>query len=136
MRILLVEDDFMVGESLADGLKGEGYAVDWVRDGRAATCAEAGCAAHIVNNLAAFLFAGQRKRKETYIGQDEAQRHNLGRLHPGIDQDLRRHERDAPYDADRSRHQMIPEILSFCHRLTKLINTLYYSHRWQAGLTL
>ncbi|HAW44757.1 MAG TPA: DNA-binding response regulator [Sutterella sp.] len=39
MRILLVEDDFMVGESLADGLKGEGYAVDWVRDGRAATCA-------------------------------------------------------------------------------------------------
>jgi len=39
MRILLVEDDFMVGESLADGLKSEGYAVDWVRDGNAAAVA-------------------------------------------------------------------------------------------------
>jgi len=33
MRILLVEDDAMIGESVADGLKAEGYAVDWVRDG-------------------------------------------------------------------------------------------------------
>lgn len=33
MRILLVEDDPMIGESVVDGLKSEGYAVDWVRDG-------------------------------------------------------------------------------------------------------
>jgi two-component system response regulator QseB len=33
MRILLVEDDAMIGESLKRGLRDEGYAVDWVRDG-------------------------------------------------------------------------------------------------------
>ena len=31
MRVLLVEDDEMIGEAVADGLKGEGYAVDWVK---------------------------------------------------------------------------------------------------------
>jgi DNA-binding response OmpR family regulator len=36
MRILLVEDDPMIGESIAEGLKSEGYAVDWVRDGKEA----------------------------------------------------------------------------------------------------
>jgi two-component system response regulator QseB len=36
MRILLVEDDPMIGESVAEGLKSEGYAVDWVRDGKEA----------------------------------------------------------------------------------------------------
>lgn len=39
MRLLLVEDDAMIGESVVDGLKSEGYAVDWVRDGRAAQTA-------------------------------------------------------------------------------------------------
>jgi DNA-binding response OmpR family regulator len=39
MRILLVEDDPMIGESVADGLKSEGYAVDWVRDGKEAEAA-------------------------------------------------------------------------------------------------
>jgi len=39
MRILLVEDDAMIGESVADGLKAEGYAVDWVRDGKEAEVA-------------------------------------------------------------------------------------------------
>lgn len=39
MRILVVEDDFMVGESLRDGLKAEGYAVDWVQDGASALTA-------------------------------------------------------------------------------------------------
>jgi two-component system, OmpR family, response regulator QseB len=33
MRILLVEDDPMIGESVVSGLAGEGHAVDWVRDG-------------------------------------------------------------------------------------------------------
>ena len=36
MRLLLVEDDRMIGESLRNALRGSGYAVDWVRDGRAA----------------------------------------------------------------------------------------------------
>ncbi len=36
MRLLLVEDDRMIGESLRNALRGAGYAVDWVRDGRAA----------------------------------------------------------------------------------------------------
>jgi len=36
MRLLLVEDDRMIGESLRGALRQCGYAVDWVRDGRAA----------------------------------------------------------------------------------------------------
>jgi two-component system OmpR family response regulator len=39
MRMLLVEDDRMIGESLVRGLRDEGYAVDWVRDGAAAVTA-------------------------------------------------------------------------------------------------
>jgi two-component system response regulator QseB len=41
MRILLVEDDAMIGESVVSGLAGEGHAVDWVRDGVAAETAVA-----------------------------------------------------------------------------------------------
>ena len=33
MRILLVEDDYQVGETLQSTLGAENYAVDWVRDG-------------------------------------------------------------------------------------------------------
>src|SRR5213596_2253495 len=36
MRLLLVEDDRMIGDSLRGALKLEGYAVDWVRDAAAA----------------------------------------------------------------------------------------------------
>lgn len=36
MRLLLVEDDKMLGESVQIGLEQDGYAVDWVRDGEAA----------------------------------------------------------------------------------------------------
>jgi len=39
MRLLLVEDDIMIGESLVRGLQDDGYAVDWVRDGVAALAA-------------------------------------------------------------------------------------------------
>ncbi|MBL8363016.1 MAG: response regulator transcription factor [Rubrivivax sp.] len=39
MRVLLVEDDTMIGESLRDALRGQGLAADWVRDGRAADAA-------------------------------------------------------------------------------------------------
>src|SRR5574341_1141026 len=39
MRLLVVEDDPMVGEAVRQGLRGEGFAVDWVRDGHAAELA-------------------------------------------------------------------------------------------------
>jgi len=39
MRVLLVEDDAMIGESVAAGLRHAGYTVDWVQDGRAAEAA-------------------------------------------------------------------------------------------------
>jgi two-component system OmpR family response regulator len=37
MRILLAEDDAMIGEAVALALKDAAYAVDWVRDGAAAS---------------------------------------------------------------------------------------------------
>ena len=39
MRLLLVEDDSMIGESVRTGLRQDGFAVDWVQDGRAAELA-------------------------------------------------------------------------------------------------
>ncbi|MDP5240559.1 response regulator [Uliginosibacterium sp. 31-16] len=39
MRLLLVEDDLMIGESVLDLLRAEGYAVDWVRTGQTADSA-------------------------------------------------------------------------------------------------
>jgi two-component system, OmpR family, response regulator QseB len=39
MRLLLVEDDHMIGESLVRGLRDDGYVVDWVKDGAAALAA-------------------------------------------------------------------------------------------------
>jgi two-component system, OmpR family, response regulator QseB len=39
MRLLLVEDDPMIGKGVQQGLKQDGYAVDWVRDGQAAELA-------------------------------------------------------------------------------------------------
>lgn len=41
MRLLLVEDDPMIGASVQRGLRQEGYTVDWVRDGAAAELAVA-----------------------------------------------------------------------------------------------
>jgi len=39
MRVLLVEDDLMIGESVRKGLMQDGFAVDWVEDGLAAEVA-------------------------------------------------------------------------------------------------
>ena len=39
MRVLLVEDDRMIGEVVEHALKDASYAVDWVRDGVAASTA-------------------------------------------------------------------------------------------------
>lgn len=36
MRVLLVEDDPMIGEAIRDALKDASYAVDWVKDGKTA----------------------------------------------------------------------------------------------------
>ena len=36
MRILIVEDDTMIGESLREALRAQGLAADWVRDGKLA----------------------------------------------------------------------------------------------------
>jgi len=41
MRLLLVEDDAMIGTAAQQGLRQEGHAVDWVRDGREAEAAVA-----------------------------------------------------------------------------------------------
>lgn len=41
MRLLLVEDDPMIGASVQRGLRQEGHTVDWVRDGTAAELAVA-----------------------------------------------------------------------------------------------
>lgn len=39
MRVLLIEDDRMIGESVEEGLRAEHYAVDRVRDGVSASMA-------------------------------------------------------------------------------------------------
>ena len=39
MRVLLVEDDEMIGHSLREALQGQGWSVDWVKDGLLATSA-------------------------------------------------------------------------------------------------
>ncbi|SOY69563.1 Putative response regulator in two-component regulatory system [Cupriavidus taiwanensis] len=39
MRVLLVEDDAMIGESVKLALRQEGFAIDWVRDGEAGLAA-------------------------------------------------------------------------------------------------
>jgi two-component system response regulator QseB len=39
MRVLIVEDDPMIGRALTTGLEESGYAADWVRDGAAAELA-------------------------------------------------------------------------------------------------
>jgi len=36
MRVLLVEDDRMIGEAIESALQAATYAVDWVRDGNSA----------------------------------------------------------------------------------------------------
>ena len=36
MRILLIEDDSMIGKAVREGLVQAGFAVDWVTDGHAA----------------------------------------------------------------------------------------------------
>jgi two-component system, OmpR family, response regulator QseB len=37
MRLLLVEDDAMIGEAIREGLRRDGFTVDWVHDGESAS---------------------------------------------------------------------------------------------------
>src|SRR5512139_2418118 len=39
MRVLLVEDDALLGDGLCAGLTQDGYSVDWLRDGTSAEAA-------------------------------------------------------------------------------------------------
>ncbi|TAJ77967.1 MAG: response regulator transcription factor [Gallionellaceae bacterium] len=39
MRVLLVEDDFMIGKAIQEALQDASYAADWVKDGQAALSA-------------------------------------------------------------------------------------------------
>ena len=39
MRVLLVEDDRMIGQAVQTALRQDGYAVDWVREAEAADTA-------------------------------------------------------------------------------------------------
>lgn len=39
MRLLLVEDDLMIGAGVRKGLRQDGFSVDWAQDGRAVTAA-------------------------------------------------------------------------------------------------
>ncbi len=48
MRVLLVEDDPMIGASVQKGLRQDGFSVDWVRDGGAA---EAALATHTYDGV-------------------------------------------------------------------------------------
>ena len=48
MRLLLVEDDSMIGAAAQEGLRREGHTVDWVRDGARAEAAVAGAGYDIV----------------------------------------------------------------------------------------
>ncbi|MGZ5063349.1 MAG: response regulator [Usitatibacter sp.] len=48
MRLLLVEDDSMIGEAARQGLRHEGHTVDWVRDGREAEASVASTAYDLV----------------------------------------------------------------------------------------
>lgn len=48
MRLLLVEDDSMIGEAARRGLRQEGHTVDWVRDAREAEACVASAAYDVV----------------------------------------------------------------------------------------
>jgi two-component system response regulator QseB len=48
MRILVVEDDPMIGKSIMRGLENAGFSADWVRDGRAAELAIGNGVYHLV----------------------------------------------------------------------------------------
>jgi two-component system, OmpR family, response regulator QseB len=71
MRILLVEDDTMIGKSVRQGLADAGFSVDWVQDGRAAELAIANAVYDLV-----VLDLGLPKKDGIEILKSVRARHN------------------------------------------------------------
>ena len=69
MRILLVEDDALLGDAVCVGLTQAGFTVDWVKDGKAAlAAATAGWHDLVVLDLGLPVISGQqmyRKNKHS-----------------------------------------------------------------------
>ena len=64
MRILLVEDDRLLGDGVKAGLCGAGFAVDWVRDGEAALAAfHAACSTGLAEHDDGAVLALFRRRQ-------------------------------------------------------------------------
>ena len=80
MRVLLVEDDGMIGASVQKGLRQDGFSVDWVRDGQAA---EAALAAHAYDVVLLDLRAGRAGLKNISEEEGESGRRGTraGRFH-------------------------------------------------------
>ena len=72
MRLLLVEDDAMIGEAVLQVLRGQHYAVDWVRDGGMADQALRGAQYDLV-----LLDLGLPKRDGLDVLRALRSRHNL-----------------------------------------------------------
>jgi two-component system response regulator QseB len=49
MRLLLIEDDEMIGAAVRSGLRDEGFSVDWIKDGAGLACADSGYDAAILD---------------------------------------------------------------------------------------
>ena len=63
MRILLVEDDQLLGDSVSQALDAEGYAVAWLRDGDQAAAALATWRRFIMTDMAVLQRATVRRAK-------------------------------------------------------------------------
>ena len=74
MRLLLVEDDRMIGDSLVRGLGDDGYHVDWVRDGLSASAALADAGANFALVL---LDWGLPRQDGIDVLREIRTRHNL-----------------------------------------------------------
>jgi DNA-binding response OmpR family regulator len=72
MRILLVEDDALLGDALQAGLKQAGHAVDWTRDGVGAETALA------TEDYAAVVLDLGLPRKDGLEGVAQAAREQAG----------------------------------------------------------
>src|SRR5205814_9758991 len=66
VRLLLVEDDVMIGEAIRSGLKREGFVVDWVHDAEAAARSEEHTSElQSLRHLVCRLLLEKKKKKKT-----------------------------------------------------------------------
>lgn len=73
MRLLLVEDDPMIGRNIQSGLKQDGYSVDWVQDGMAAELA-------LANNVYELLLLDLGLPRKSGLDVLQTLRHNKNRI--------------------------------------------------------